>query len=328
MKSFAITATLAFLLSACGGGGGSASSTPDQNTPAPAPAPAPAPVPAVASLTAKPLAGDKVRLTLSGVSAQASRYCIRQDTTQPPASDPCFTDSDSTALVQEKTIAAPSNTQRVVFTAWVLADGTVSRHASVSAPGKTCSTTALAALPANTTLPAVCIITSSGESVLLLESVKAPITVANFLRYVNQGFYDQTVFHRFLKTGTQVVQGGSLVYDGSNYVSKASTLPAIVLEPYASTGLSNTAGTIAMARTSELDSATSGFFVNTSDNSVSYDKSTARDPSAYAVFGRFIYGAAVWNTMLASVNNNELDSNSTVISSSPPRWLHWAYQIQ
>jgi hypothetical protein len=88
-----------------------------------------------------------------------------------------------------------------VFTAWVRSGSTVSRHASVSAPGKTCSTAAYAALTtANTTLPAVCIITSSGESVLLLEKVKAPITVDNFLRYVNQGFYDQTVFHRFLKS--------------------------------------------------------------------------------------------------------------------------------
>jgi len=319
MRSFAIIAAMAFILSACGGGGSAPTSTPE----------APTPSPALAALTAKPLAADKVRLTLSGVSAQASRFCIRQDATQPLAGDPCFSDSDSTALVQEKTIASPSNTQRAVFTAWVLAGSTVSRHASVSLAGKTCSAAAYAALTAaNTTLPAVCIITGTGESVLLLESVKAPITVGNFLRYVNQGFYDQTVFHRFLKTGTQVVQGGSTGYDGSNYVSKASTLPAIVLEPYASTGLSNKAGTIAMARTSELDSATSGFFVNTSDNSDSYDKSTARDPFAYAVFGRFIYGDTVWTTMLASVNSNELDIKSTVINSSPPRWLYWAYQIQ
>jgi cyclophilin family peptidyl-prolyl cis-trans isomerase len=317
MKSFAITATLAFILSACGGGGGSpgTSSTSEQTPPSPA----------LASLTAKPLADDKVRLTLSGVGAQASRYCITQSDTQPSDSDPCFSD----ALVQEKTITTPSNAQRTVFTAWVRSGSTVSRHASVSGPGKTCSTAAYAALTtANTTLPAVCIITSSGESVLLLEKVKAPITVDNFLRYVNQGFYDQTVFHRFLKAGTQVVQGGGFRYDNGNYMSKASTLAAIVLEPYASTGLSNTAGTIAMARTSELDSATSGFFVNTSNNSGSYDGSSARDRSAYAVFGRFIHGVGVWNTMLTSVNDNELDANSTVINSSPPRWLYWAYQIQ
>ena len=117
MKSFAIPATLAFILSACGGGG----SSPDtSSTPEPTP-----PSPALASLTAKPLAGDKVRLTLSGVSAQASRYCIRQDAAAPLASDPCFSDSDSSALVQEKTIATPSNTQRAVFTAWVLSGTTV-----------------------------------------------------------------------------------------------------------------------------------------------------------------------------------------------------------
>lgn len=318
MKSFAITATLAFILSACGGGG----SSPDSST---TPEPTP-PSPALASLTAKPLADNKVRLTLSGVSAQASRYCIRQDTTQPLASDPCFTDSDSSALVQEKAIATPSNTQRVVFTAWVLSGNAVSRHASVSAPGKTCSAAAHAALTtANSTLPAVCIMTGTGssayESVLVLESVKAPITVANFLRYVNQGFYDQTVFHRFLKSGVNVVQGGGFSHDGSNYVTKASTLPAIVLESTVSRELSNTAGTIAMARTNDPDSGTAGFFVNTTNNASTFDSKTTRD--GYAVFGRFIHGAQSWTDLLNSVSGTgEVINPSTLVR------LHWAYQIQ
>ena len=318
MKSFAITATLAFILSACGGGG---SSSDTSSTPEPTP-----PSPALASLTAKPLADDKVRLTLSGVSAQASRYCIRQDTTQPLASDPCFADSDSTALVQEKTIAAPSNTQRAVFTAWVLSGSTVSRHAGVSAPGKTCRAAAYTALTtASTTLPAVCIITGTGsttyESVLRLESVKAPITVANFLRYVNQGLYDQTVFHRFLKSGATVVQGGSFSHDGSNYVAKASTLPAIVLESTVTSALSNTAGTIALARTNEPDSGTAGFFVNTSNNASSFDSKTTRD--GYAVFGSFIHGAQSWTDLLNSVSGaSEVINPSTLVR------LHWAYQIQ
>jgi cyclophilin family peptidyl-prolyl cis-trans isomerase len=318
MKSFAITATLAFLLGACGGGGSSSgtSGTSDQNATAPA----------IASLTAKPLAGDKVRLTLSGVSAQASRYCIRQDATQPLAGDHCFSDSDSTALVQEKTITAPSNTQRVVFTAWVLSGSTVSRHASVSAPGKTCSAAAYAALTtANTTLPAVCIITGTGsttyESVLKLESVKAPISVANFLRYVNQGFYDQTVFHRFLKGGTDVVQGGSFSHDGSSYLNKASTLPAIVLESTVTSTLSNTAGTIAMARTNDPDSGTAGFFVNTTNNHSSFDSTSTRN--GYAVFGAFIHGAQSWTDLLNSVSGT-----SEVINPSTLVRLHWAYQIQ
>ena len=313
MKSFAITATLAFILSACGGGGGGASTTPEPTPPSTA----------LASLTAKPLAGDKVRLTLSGVGAQASRYCIRQDAAAPLASDPCFSDSDSSALVQEKTIATPSNTQRAVFTAWLLSGSTVSRHASVSAPGKTCSAAALTA--ASTTLPAVCIITGTGssayESVLVLESVKAPITVANFLRYVNQGFYDQTVFHRFLKSGVNVVQGGGFSHDGSSYVTKASTLPAIVLESTVGRELSNTAGTIAMARTNDPDSGTAGFFVNTTNNASTFDSKTTRD--GYAVFGKFIHGAQSWTDLLNSVSGT-----SEVINPSTLVRLHWAYQIQ
>ena len=316
MRSFAIIAAMAFILSACGGGGSAPTSTPE----------APTPSPALAALTAKPLAADKVRLTLSGVSAQASRFCIRQDATQPLAGDPCFSDSDSTALVQEKTIASPSNTQRAVFTAWVLAGSTVSRHASVSLAGKTCSAAAYAALTAaNTTLPAVCIITGTGsntyESVLRLESVKAPISVANFLRYVNQGFYDQTVFHRFLKGGTDVVQGGSFSHDGSRYLSKASTLPAIVLESTVTSTLSNTAGTIAMARTSDADSATAGFFVNTVNNSSSFDSTSTRN--GYAVFGAFIHGVQSWTDLLNSVSGSiEVIEPSTLVR------LHWAYQIQ
>ena len=317
MKSIAITATLAFILSACGGGGGSpgTSSTPETTPPSTA----------LASLTAKPLADNKVRLTLSGVGAQASRYCIKQDATQPSDNDPCFSDGDSTALVQEKTIATPSNTQRVVFTAWVRSGTTVSRHASVSAPGKTCSAAALAALPANSTLPAVCIITGSGESVLLLEKVKAPITVANFLRYVNQGFYDQTVFHRFWKGSLNFVQGGDFTYDANQigddrYVDKASTLSPIVLESTINSNLTNTAGTIAMARTSAPDSATAGFFVNTAANA-GFNSTNTRD--GYAVFGSITHGVASWTALLDSVA-----STGEVTKPSTPVHLHWAYQIQ
>jgi len=316
MYPYFLCAALAVCLSACGGGGTGSSS---DNTSSPAA------TAAAAALTAQATADNKIRLTLSGTGSTASRYCIRQDAVEPLASDACFADSDSTLLVQEKTIT-PSNTQRVTFTTWRLSGNTVSRHASVSTPGKTCSAAAYAALTAaNTTLPAVCIITSSGESVLLLDSVKAPITAANFLRYVNQGFYDQTVFHRFWKDSLNFVQGGGFTYDvnrvGANrYVEKASTLTAIVLESTAASGLSNTAGTIAMARTNDPDSATAGFFVNTSDND-GFNSKTARD--GYAVFGRFIYGAQSWTDLLNSVSGSGLITNP-----STPVDLQWAYQIQ
>ena len=308
MKSFAIPATLAFILSACGGGG----SSPDtSSTPEPTP-----PSPALASLTAKPLADDKVRLTLSGVSAQASRYCITQSATQPQDSDPCFSD----ALVQEKTITPPSDAQRTVFTAWVRSGSTVSRHASVSAPGKTCSAAAYASI-ANSSLPAVCVITSAGESMLRLEPVKAPVSTANFLRYVNQGFYDQTVFHRFFRGSPNFVQGGSFTHSNGGYVTKNSTLAAIALESTVQTGLKNEANTIAMARTSDPDSATAGFFVNTGANT-GFDSTTTRD--GYAVFGQVVHGTSAWASLLTTA----VPGSGEVQNPASPLWLRWAYQVQ
>jgi cyclophilin family peptidyl-prolyl cis-trans isomerase len=163
--------------------------------------------------------------------------------------------------------------------------------------------------------------TALQESILLLESVKARISTENFLRYVNQGFYDQTVFHRFLKGNLGVVQGGGFTHDGTAYVTKTATLSPIVLESTLQTGLKNTAGTISMARTTAPDSATAGFFVNTIDNS-SFDSTNLRD--GYAVFGRFIYGASNWTALLNSVSS----STTEIINPTPPVRLHWAYQIQ
>ena len=304
---------LAWVLAGCGGGGSASDSASESNAGAVV----------AASLSAKPLADNQVRLSLTG--APAGRYCIRQVSDQPLASDSCFGDQ----LQQVQTIGNPSDTARATFTAWVLSGNTVSYHASVSAPGKTCGAAAYAAI-AGSSLPAVCIITGAGESVLLLESVKAPFTVANFLRYVNQGFYDQTVFHRFWKDGLKenglnFVQGGGYTYDvnqivAKRYIEKPSTLPAILLESTIASGLRNTAGTIAMARTNDPNSATAGFFVNTKDNG-GFDSETAQD--GYAVFGRLIYGAQSWTDLLNSVSGSGL-----ITQPSTPVHLRWAYQIQ
>lgn len=320
MHLYSLCAALALCLSACGGGGGGGGTGSSSDNTSPQAAPS-----AAAALTAQATADNKIRLTVSGAGSTASRYCIRQDAVQPLASDACFADSDSTLLAQEKTIT-PSNTQRVTFTTWLLSGNTVSRHASVSTPGKTCSAAAYAALKAlATSKSAVCILTGTGansyESVLLLEPAKAPNTVANFLRYVNQGFYDQTVFHRFLKSGVNVVQGGGYTFAGGTYLAKPGTLPAITLESTLSSTLSNSAASIAMARTSDPDSATAGFFVNTSNNAASFDSSTSRN--GYAVFGSFIYGAQSWTDLLNSVSGS-----TEVINPSTPVQLYWAYQIQ
>jgi cyclophilin family peptidyl-prolyl cis-trans isomerase len=184
---------------------------------------------------------------------------------------------------------------------------------------------------AATTLPAVCILTATStalkESVLLLESVKAPVSTANFLRYVNQGFYDQTVFHRFLKgSGANVVQGGGFTHNGSAYAAKTPTLAAIPLESTIGSALDNAAGTIAMARTTDPDSATAGFFVNTTNNP-SFNSSNLRD--GYAVFGRFIYGNDSWTELLSSVPNGGFTSpDGGAVNPTTPVNLHWAYQIQ
>jgi cyclophilin family peptidyl-prolyl cis-trans isomerase len=279
---------------------------------------------AAPSLSARPLADNTVRLTLGGFNAPGDRYCIRQDALVPPANDACFADADSSLLTQHKSINAPSDTQRITLTAWVRRSGVVSQHASISIPGRTCSNAAYATLAANS-LPAVCLITGTGtltyESVLLLESVKAPNSASNFLRYVNQGFYDQTVFHRFLKGGAEVVQGGNYAHTNGGYVERPANLSAIALESTLLTGLSNQAGTIAMARTDQADSATAGFFINTTDNSSNFDSKTYTD--GYAVFGRFIHGAEAWKNLLAAVEGTgEILRPATVVR------LYWAYQIQ
>ena len=276
-------------LSACGGGGGGGSGSAGTSTPD-------SDLTAAASVTAKPLADNKVELRLAG-TGQASRFCIRQGSTAPLASDSCFSDADSLLKVQQKTLT-PSATQPASFTAWLLTGSSVSRHSQVNVPGKTCSQAAYTASNSSA-LPTVCVITDKGESVLALEPAKAPGTVDNFLRYVNQGFYDQTVFHRFGKIGFGFALGGALT-----------------------SGLSNTAGTIAMARTNDPDSATAGFFVNTANNSSSFDSRSKRD--GYAVFGSFIYGAGTWTAMVDSIT--AISGRSDVTEPTPPIALQWAYQ--
>jgi peptidyl-prolyl cis-trans isomerase A (cyclophilin A) len=224
--------------------------------------------------------------------------------------------------VQQKTLT-PSATPQASFTAWLLTGSSVSRHGQVSVAGKTCSQAAYTA-SSSSALPTVCVITDKGESVLALEPVKAPVTVGNFLRYVNQGFYDQTVFHRFGKVGFGFAQGGGFTHSGSGYVSKISTQAAIALESTLSSGLSNTAGTISMARTNDPDSATAGFFVNTANNSNSFDSRSNRD--GYAVFGSFIYGAGTWTAMVDSIT--AIPGRSDVTEPTPPIALQWAYQIK
>lgn len=130
--------------------------------------------------------------------------------------------------------------------------------------------------------PVVVIETTMGDITVELDRAKAPITVENFLSYVKDGFYSGTTFHRVMKGF--MIQGGGLTADGRQKPTK----PPIKNE--AANGLKNTRGTIAMARTGVVDSATSQFFINHVDNGALDHK--VRD-FGYAVFGKVISGMDV-----------------------------------
>ncbi|MBX3623884.1 MAG: peptidyl-prolyl cis-trans isomerase [Rhizobacter sp.] len=124
--------------------------------------------------------------------------------------------------------------------------------------------------------------TSMGDIVVELDAAKAPKTVDNFVQYVKAGHYDGTVFHRVIDGF--MIQGGGMTAD----MNEKKTRAPIPLE--ADNGLKNLRGTIAMARTSIPDSATSQFFINVNDN----DALNARGPgNGYAVFGKVVSGMDV-----------------------------------
>lgn len=130
----------------------------------------------------------------------------------------------------------------------------------------------------------VVIETSVGTIKVELFPDKAPITVKNFLSYVDDKHYDGLIFHRVIKNF--MIQGGGM---DSNMVQKKTKDP---IKNEASNGLKNDRGTIAMARTSVPDSATSQFFINTKDNGF-LNKAESQDRVGYCVFGKVIEGMDV-----------------------------------
>jgi peptidyl-prolyl cis-trans isomerase B (cyclophilin B) len=133
--------------------------------------------------------------------------------------------------------------------------------------------------------PRVRMETSMGAIIIELNAQAAPKTVANFLDYVRDGFYDNTIFHRVIKSF--MIQGGGF----TPMMQQKTTRPPVVNE--ADNGLKNDAGTIAMARTNAPHSATSQFFISTKNNDfLNHKAKTARD-WGYCVFGRVIEGMAV-----------------------------------
>jgi peptidyl-prolyl cis-trans isomerase A (cyclophilin A) len=130
--------------------------------------------------------------------------------------------------------------------------------------------------------------TTLGEFTVELFEKQAPVTVANFLKYIDEGFFDGTIFHRIVPGF--VIQGGGFTED----MSQKRTNPTIKNE--ADNGLKNERGTLSMARTNDINSATSQFFVNLKNNGA-LDHS--RGNFGYAVFGKVTQGMEVIDQIAA-----------------------------
>jgi peptidyl-prolyl cis-trans isomerase A (cyclophilin A) len=138
---------------------------------------------------------------------------------------------------------------------------------------------------ANAANPKVLMKTSKGDITLELYADKAPITVKNFLAYVDAKFYDGTIFHRVIKGF--MIQGGGLNAE----LSQKQARPPIKNE--AANGLKNNRGTIAMARTGEIDSATCQFFINHNNNDNLNHIPNNPERYGYCVFGQVTAGMEV-----------------------------------
>lgn len=143
--------------------------------------------------------------------------------------------------------------------------------------------------------PQVQLKTTHGDLIFELYPEKAPLTVANFLQYVNDGFYDGTLFHRVVPGF--VAQGGGLTFD---YIRK-QTRAAISNE--SNNGLKNRRGNVAMARTSDPDSATAQFFINLVDNP-HLDSESDSEADGYAVFARVLKGMEVADAMADEIRRS------------------------
>jgi peptidyl-prolyl cis-trans isomerase A (cyclophilin A) len=133
--------------------------------------------------------------------------------------------------------------------------------------------------------------TSAGDIVVELDPAKSPKSVANFLEYVKTGHYDGTIFHRVIDNF--MIQGGGMSADMKEKPTRAS----IPLE--SRNGLTNQRGTVAMARTSDPNSATAQFFINVKDNDF-LNQAQARDGNGYAVFGKVVQGMDVVDKIRAT----------------------------
>ncbi len=151
--------------------------------------------------------------------------------------------------------------------------------------------------------PVVLMKTSMGDIKIELYPDKAPITVQNFLQYVKSGYYEHTIFHRVIDGF--MIQGGGFT---ANMSQKSNLAP---IKNEAANGLKNTRGTIAMARTSVVDSASSQFFINVADNAFLNYRGNNPQEFGYCVFGKVIDGMDVVDKIKA-VDTTTIGPNANV----------------
>ena len=148
----------------------------------------------------------------------------------------------------------------------------------------------------NENLPKIVVKTSLGDVTLELDAARAPITVSNFLAYVDAKFYDGTIFHRVIEKF--MIQGGGFTPDMNQKTTRAP------IKNEADNGLRNERGTIAMARTMVVDSATAQFFINHADNVFLDHKAPTPREFGYAVFGRVTEGMDVVDKIARTPTGN------------------------
>lgn len=151
--------------------------------------------------------------------------------------------------------------------------------------------------------PQVILETSMGNVTVELFREQAPITVRNFLSYVKDGFYDGLIFHRVIKEF--MIQGGGLNEE------LEQKKPKFAIKNEATNGLSNKRGTLAMARTALVDSATSQFFINVVDNPFLDHQGKQQDRFGYCVFGQVLEGMEVVDE-IRSVKTGKLKGHTDV----------------
>ena len=139
--------------------------------------------------------------------------------------------------------------------------------------------------------------TSMGDISLELDAEKAPKTVANFLQYARDGFYDGTIFHRVINNF--MIQGGGMTADMAQKQTRAP------VDNEANNGLKNKTGTVAMARTNDPHSATAQFFINVSDNGFLDHTAPTAQVWRHAVIGRVNGGIDVVEKIIAVATSNK-----------------------